>query len=124
MRVPDFIRFNPQDYPLFNSPEGEKFLEQLNKLLEPVSRALNGGIGVTNLNCEVKEFEVEEDTEYQVTLRHVSGPVRSVRLLNADLYDYASVAWTPVDQNVYKIRVSFDSAPTSKVMARIVFEGD
>lgn len=124
MKIPNFRRFNRGDYPTLNTDDGERFLEQLNEVLETLISALQGQLSYSdNFNSEQKTLSLSEDTSMVIRLSKLHGDVKDVRVMNPDLYDYVHVAWEPIMRNEVRVKISFDSAPTEDTEVTLLFLG-
>lgn len=125
MRIDDFKNFNATDFPMFAEKEdGERFLDQLNALMKGIVEALQGRLDFAhNFNCEIKEFDVQDDTAIEVSLDRLRGKVQHVLLLDPDIFDYHGLAWEHVSEGTIRIKISFTSTPTEAVSVKLLFLG-
>lgn len=124
MRIPNFRRFTPADYPGFKE-DMQKFLEHLNAVLEGIVTPLQGRLDfVNNFNAEAKTLKVEDGVTYRVKLKKLRGHVRQILLERPELNDYVHVAWETVILGEVDVKVSFDSSPTGDTEITLLFIGE
>jgi len=124
MNIKSFSKFDPEQYTLFNTDEGRRFIEQLNGVLQNHTQALQGQLSLLdNFNAELKTFAVLNDATYDVVLSRLRWRVREARVLDPDLYDYSEAAWTQINDKQVRVKVSFASAPADPVPVSLLFMG-
>jgi len=125
MKIPNFRRFTPEDYPQYADADGERFLQHLNEVFEGLNTPLQGRLSLRdNFNTEVKTFDVAQDTEYIVDLLQLRGRCIDIQVYDADLYDYCSVAWEHISRSQLRLKISFDSAPIVPTQVTLLFMGE
>lgn len=94
-----------------------RFMGPVGGHLTLVTTALQRKLSVlSNLNWDVKTVSIPHDTA--VELRHsAEEPILGVHLLRTGLFDYAKLAWERVDGGRIRVKVKWDSAPTSDTEA-------
>jgi len=125
VKIENFRRFDAAEYDFSTDDGKERFFQHLNETVGKSIDALQRKLTMLeNMNFEERTFDVEQDTEIEVTLDKIRGKAKGVTVVSADIYDYnPNVAWTHVSSNTVKLKVSFDSAPTSPVEVTLRFEG-
>jgi hypothetical protein len=108
----------PPFQPVGDDAPRESQLRIFNETLGAVVRALRNRLDFeSNFNAEIRTLSVDHDTEIELTLQEMIGPVLGVVILDAEL------AWTRVTANSIKLKVKWDSAPTTPVSTSFLLFG-
>jgi hypothetical protein len=123
MKVGNFRRLNPGDYPTFND-DGKTLMDQLNDIIEDLVTCLQGNVSADdNMNSETKTLEMVHATVREIQLKKVKGRVKEVQLIWSELFDFAQVAWEYVTESVVNVKILWTSAPTEAVSVTLRFIG-
>jgi hypothetical protein len=123
MNIESFAKFDPAQYQMFASEDGQRFLEQLNGVLTNLTTALSGKLSTVNFNAEARTVTLEHEVDMEVSLERIRGRVQEVRILSQDLYDFATLAWEHVSERTIKVKVTFVSAPSVPIDMQLLFVG-
>lgn len=120
MKIDNFVRFSPQDYP--DAPEWfEKFSRNLNHILEQIVTVLQGGITTDNENAEVLTLYLTDSALQEIRAPKVTGEIEDVQIIWAE---------TPVDNYLWSrtadgatVTPYFRGSPTDRQLVRIKVRG-
>lgn len=114
----------PSFQPVGDDAPRESQLRLFNETLGAVVRALRNRLDFeSNFNAEIRTLSLSNDTEVEVSLREMVGPVIGVVVLDSDLFDYPSLAWTRVSAQAIKLKIKWDSTPTTPVNVDLLLFG-
>jgi len=122
MKVPNFQPFTRKDVP--EVPRWlEKYVQPLVDQIQSITQAVKGNLTMgDNLKCEVREFDLGDGEEINVSLQSLKGiPIGASIILN-DLHPSA-LAVKVKDQKTMTVKVDMTDNPASKIPVKVVFWG-
>lgn len=123
MRLERFRRLQPGDYQ-DAPPFWQRALDPINKQFELLTTALAGLLSfVDNFDADVREIEVEHDTDTDITVE-LRGFPKEVQVHTPENYDYYQVAWEVIDAKTVRLKVKWDTDPGEPVKVRIRVLGE
>lgn len=122
MKVGNYATPTPGDHP--EVPESLfALLHPTMDQVETLTTAAQGRLGPENLDWEVRELELSDDTTTQVALQRLrSAPLGCVLLWTA-LADHGQLHWQPIDRSTISVNVTWASSPTTPVLTRFLVLG-
>lgn len=102
----------------------DRLLEQRDQHIKDITRALQGQLSLAdNLNAEVRDLSILDDTEVTVELKKIRGAPIGALLLWTERKERGDFWWAPVDVGKALFSVSWPSLPEGEQKVRVVFFG-
>lgn len=91
--------------------------------IEKITMALQGSLTPVNLDAQVRVVELKDDEAVRLGSLTVRGKIESVILVGTSRFDYARIAWRPVDRGEIEIRVKWDNSFIGPAEATVLILG-
>jgi len=101
-----------------------RLVSPISEQLETVSRACRRNLSPDqNLNTEILELPLADDTATTIKLQKLNGYPIGVILIWEELFDYTQLTWKLIDKDEIQVKVTWTSSPSAKTTARLLVIG-
>ena len=124
MRVRSFENITKGDIPDLDDETWKLGIPVVRQLVS-LTQAVQGRLGFTdNMLSETRTLKFDDDTSLTIKLRRLKTIPIAVVLLKEALFDYWQLAWAVVDKTSVKVKIRWDSSPSTPTEATILIIGN